>query len=37
MMIAAAADRLGLTADQDDIAERFDEELRATWGRFRSR
>lgn len=32
LMIAEAADRLGLSADQDDISERFDDELRAMWG-----
>ncbi|MDZ4767442.1 MAG: hypothetical protein SGI73_23130 [Chloroflexota bacterium] len=33
LMMVEAADRLGLSADRDDISEHFDDELRATWGK----
>jgi DNA-binding ferritin-like protein (Dps family) len=35
LKMAAAADKLGLTADHDDISEHFDALLRDTWDKTR--
>ena len=33
LMMAEAAEKLGLSADRDDISENFDDVLRETWGK----
>lgn len=37
LQMAASADKLGLTADQDDISEHFDELLQESWGKAQDR